>query len=264
MKKSNALMFSYIIFLFITLFAQMLSPWDGLDQIAMAATIAGVLFAIADYYGWQASFENTIYTKYRELTDSLLEYTKFNIDTIDTQDKELLKVVDFLKPREDEDVKIKQCVSNTEKILSKNQEVRAEYEKTLLACDVLYSKADAGLERSKRHQGVEAVFGILAFISFFAAIAFDYLVLVITPYQAIATVFAFAIIMLNYYMKDVYQTKKENEVNDLAKMVNERKQKAKENNEDNKKLSQDIKKYLETFNSITQEDFENEQEQQNG
>jgi hypothetical protein len=53
MKKSNALMLSYLIFLFISLSAKILFDWNGLDIIALAASVSGLLFAISDYINWK-------------------------------------------------------------------------------------------------------------------------------------------------------------------------------------------------------------------
>ena len=68
------------------------------------------------------------------------------------QDAELTKVIHSLKPREDKDKDIKQVVENAEGLLRKIQEYRKEYEKTLLACNDLYTKADDGLKKSKNHR----------------------------------------------------------------------------------------------------------------
>ena len=57
MKKSNALMLSYIIFLVIAFLVDCFFAWDGLGKVAMAATLAGLFFAIADLIGWRVASE---------------------------------------------------------------------------------------------------------------------------------------------------------------------------------------------------------------
>ena len=237
----------------------MFSSWNGLDQIAMAATVAGFFFAVTDYYGWKASFEYSIYTKYQRMTDSLIKYTKLNINTVQNQNSEIAKVLTSLSPRKNEDYRIEQCIKNAENILEKNKERLQKYEESLKTCDNLYSKTAAGLKESKKHHAIEFVFGILGFICFFVIIAFSYLVFVITPYQSTVTVFTFALIMLNYYMKDEYQKKKEQETDELFEIVEKQEQRAKEINEDNKKLSQDLQQKLEDLDLCLIKTPENEQ-----
>ena len=259
MKKSNALMLSYMIFLVITVFVQMLSSWNGLDQIAMAATVAGFLFAITDYYGWKASFEYSIYTKYQSMTDSLMQYTKLNIDTVQNQNSELTKALTSLSPRKNEDSRIEQCIKNIENILAKNKERLEGYEESLKACDNLYSTVDAGLRDSKKHRTTEFIFEVLGFVCFFAILAFNYLVFVITPYQSIATVVTFALIMLNYYMKDEYQKRKEQETDELFEIVKKQEQTSIEINEESKKISRELQQKLEDLNVLLMERYESEQ-----
>ena len=56
MKKSSALMLSYIVILILTICATVYSEWNGIEQVALAATVAGLFFACADYYGCWISF----------------------------------------------------------------------------------------------------------------------------------------------------------------------------------------------------------------
>ena len=59
MKKSNALMLSYIIFLVLSILTQIIFDWEGLNIIAIAATIAGCFFAFSDLANWYVSYQFT-------------------------------------------------------------------------------------------------------------------------------------------------------------------------------------------------------------
>lgn len=66
MKKSSALMFSYIVILILTICATVYSEWNGIEQVALAATAAGLFFACADYFSWRASFNQPMVDVRRE------------------------------------------------------------------------------------------------------------------------------------------------------------------------------------------------------
>lgn len=248
MKKSNALMISYMIFLALSILANLLFDWQGLDRIAMAATIAGFFFAISDYFGWKASFLSNAFKRYRSLTDLLLEYTNVNIETLDTQNKILSNAIDVFSPHKDEIEDINLWICDAVKTIDKNDKNKTQAQKTISTVDDLYLKINKGFEHGKKTTKIETIFVILGFVSFFMVVAFDYLGFIITPYQSFATIGAFILIMLNYYLKDVYEEKKNREIDELEKQVEEKKQQAHKNNEETKRLTLEIEKSLAKFN----------------
>ena len=80
-------------------------------------------------------------------------------------------------------------------------------------------------ERKKvaRIKTAEITFVTVGFVSFFALIAFDWLLNTLTPYQSIATVVAFVVIMLNYYLRDLLEEKAKSDIEEtLAKIQKEK------------------------------------------
>ena len=247
MKKSNALMLSYIIFLVSTLIARIFFKWDGLDRIAMATTIAGCFFAGSDYCGWRASFGKDCYDKFQELSDILVEFGTIKLDTIETENQQLSSAVDTFLPYKDEDTDITSWLIDANQLLDKNNQRKTEIQSFITKFDDLKPKITKGLKESVNIGKVGMGCAILGFIVFFMIIAFDYFVFVITPYQAIVTIIAFVIIMFTYYRKDVYEEKWKQDLSELKKRAEEVKQGAIKSNERAKQrnIEETLKKFRE-------------------
>lgn len=251
MKKSNALMLSYIIFLVSTIIAQIFFKWDGLDRIAMATTAAGCFFAVADYCGWRASFAKTCYEKLQELSNILREFSQIKRDTVEMQNRQLSNAIETFLPYKATNEDIDSWIIEANKLLEKNEQTQAGIDATITTCNTINPKISKGLKRSQYTYIVEMIFAVLGFIVFFTIIAFDYFALVITPYQSFITIFAFATIMCTYYHKDLYEEKWEQELAQTKELAEKIKQEAIDANEETKQLN--IEDALKKFREIKEQ-----------
>lgn len=225
MKKSNALMLSYIIFLAITVFARFRWNWDGLDRIALAASGAGLFFAFADLAGWYISCS----LPYAEafLKDAIVteEYVSTIIkDKRETKDN-LNSVIALLKPHADKKEKIPGIIRDCEKIYNSAAEAEKEFTKIKTDTEQLKVHAEKEVQNIKRVQYLELGLACLGFIAFFTLTCFDKLVELITPYEAVITVSAFVFIMLCYYLRDTVEEKVKLECQEMNETAEVRKQK---------------------------------------
>ena len=132
MKKSNALMLSYMIFLVISIIAQIFFPWNGLDQIAMAATIAGVFFAFADLAGWYVSNQTNIENSLKETDEHIEEIYSIIIETIDMETQECSKILELIKPYREHNEHFKELSRLLQDLLETNVQRKQEAKAKLI------------------------------------------------------------------------------------------------------------------------------------
>ena len=114
MKKSNALMVSYMAFLIIALLASAIFQWDGLDKIAMATTIAGCFFAFADLAGWYVSYYMIYEENFKKINASFLDFYSLILNVIDKRCKEYSESKNLLLPYIDSNGKINPFINALE------------------------------------------------------------------------------------------------------------------------------------------------------
>ena len=101
MRKSNALMLSYMIFLTLAILAQLIFKWDGLDRISIAATIAGCFFALADLSNWYISYRTPLIEAIKKDFDNISFFGEVAENAVGSQQKELAESISLLAPYKD-------------------------------------------------------------------------------------------------------------------------------------------------------------------
>ena len=248
MKKSNALMLSYLFFLVSTMIARLFFKWDGLDRIAMATTVAGCFFSLSDYLGWFASLEKSCYENSQNLINSFLELSKIKLDTIEIQSRQITNAIETFLPYKDENKDIAIAIIESNKFLKEINEEKTSIQDTLTTLTSMNPKIEKGLKRVKLIVKGETILAVLGFIVFFMIVSFDYFVSIIAPSQSFITILAFAIIMYTYYRKEIDEEKWEHQLAKMTEIVERLKSNAQNDNEKAKEL--DLDKKLEEFRKM--------------
>lgn len=247
MKKSNALMLSYIIFLIIALWAHIIWEWSGLEKIAMAATIAGCFFAFADFYEWQLTFKSYYCDKVKEIQKNIIDIETAEIMFIDKRRKELEYILEKATPYKGLDSEFDKLINFSTETLENDKKSREDCEQSIAEFTKLYEKTIK--RNNKKFEIASLVLFVFGFVAFFSIIAFDFLAILLTNYQTFTTVVAFAVIMCNYYFKDVIEKDVKAQLNNSEKKSNQSK-----NNQDELNsayieldLSNKIDEFIERF-----------------
>ena len=255
MKKSNALMLSYIIFLAITVFARFRWNWDGLDRIALAASGAGLFFAFADLTGWYISCSLPYAEAFLEDAISITDCIGIIIKEKSEAKNNIDGVIKLLKPYASKKEKIPGIIQDCEEVYSSAAEVEKKFIGLKTDAEQLKIDAEKEVQGIKKIQYVELGLACLGFIAFFILTCFDKLVELITPYEAVITVSAFVFIMLCYYLRDTVEEKVKRECQEMHEKAEARKKKI-ENLDDaaaSKKLLEKTRTIMEKLSKDNQQ-----------
>lgn len=209
-------MLSYIIFLLTTVVAHLCWKWEGLSQIALAASAAGLLFAFADLAGWYLScalpyaelfLEDAISIK--ENLHKLAEVKNEAKDNID-------KAISLVQPYLDGRPKLVEIVQDCKDFRNAAEEKSLNFSSIEKDAELLRKKAEKYVKSLKKYRIIELGLACVGFLAFFALTVFDILIEIIAPYEAAITVFAFMVIMLCYYLRDTVEEKMKKDCSDLA------------------------------------------------
>lgn len=207
MKKSNALMLSYMIFLTITIVAQLFWKWTGLDQIALAASAAGLFFAFADLAGWYLSCA----LPYAELFLEDAINIKENLHEVAELKKEakenIEKAISLVQPYINGRPKLNEIVEDCKDLQKSTEEKEQCLHSIEKDAELLRKKSEKYVNSIKRYRFVEQGLACVGFLAFFILIVFDALIEIILPCEAAITVAAFMVIMLCYYLRDTVEEK---------------------------------------------------------
>lgn len=186
-------------------FANLFFSWDELEKISLATTLAGLFFAFADFTNWCIVCKNDQYTAARKLLS----------ETIHSVDKHIEHSKKVIKENDD----LINCVGTGFKPDHPFNNVRdyAEEESSLYNTHIdklKKIKEEFGemnnivdkkiLPKIERLKNIEASLLIVGFISFFAIIAFGNIYSALLAHASLLTVLSFCVIMLTYFLKDVY------------------------------------------------------------
>jgi len=224
MKKSNALMLSYMIFLVVALLAKITFKWEGLDQIAMGATVAGCFFAFADLSSWYASNTELILNALQKDQNVFVEYCKAQLDKINawkTEAEEICKrMVPYCGCLVHAADLIEFCTKRKEKLENAHTELEKSINEGLTKMQTLLDKENL---RISFFRIIDIILITIGFVVFFALITFDGLSTLLTNYQSYATIIAFVVIMLNYFCRDIIDEHTKNQADRiLAKAEKEK------------------------------------------
>ena len=207
MKKSNALMLSYIIFLAITVAVKLIWHWDGLGQIALAASAAGLFFAFADLAGWYYSSSLPYAEVFLEDIINLKESTSIAAKEKNNAKNNLNEAINLLSPYAEKKPKVAEIIKTCKELHDAKEDQETQLARIANNFDELMNMSEDYLRGIKRYRYVELLLACLGFLVFFILTCFDILVKIISPYEAVITVSAFVIIMLCYYLRDTVDEK---------------------------------------------------------
>lgn len=252
MKKSNALMLSYMIFLSLALIADIFFAWTGLDRISMAATIAGFFFAFADLANWSASVTLPKLEVVERMADEFPCLIRAHITYYEAkiaEKQEILRIVQPFAAQHDPFANV--ANASNEEI----EHLKGSLNKAQIMLENLpeETKQQLSLARQKiKHRYfIDTLLAVIGFASFFIIITFDWFATLLSGYQSIATTLAFAIIMLSYYLRDILDDKSKKEVEAIMK-------ECEQNHEEAQRLialsndSSELKKLQEAISKSTQ------------
>lgn len=247
MKKSNSLMFSYVIFLIIALGANIFFKWDGLERIAMAAGIAGCFFAFSDLIGWYISYKTICLEKLRTTNNYITEAFEAELDTIEEQNEEIQNTLDAMHPYLDKSPQLCSMKEDVMQLFQNNLVSKKNFEE---AVEEGYESNESIIKEEsvlKTWKKIEFTFMTIGFVLLLVIVSFEDLVTILTPYQTIIAIIAFAIIILNYFLKDCIEEIMKQKLDKLQKDAEDAKSTVQKMNEDFSNL-----KLLESINSFIQ------------
>lgn len=212
MKKSNALMLAYVIFLVITVIVSLFS-WNGISSIACGATIAGCLFSFADLTNRYSSYYKKFIKPYKE--DAKVQHERVLLfkESLTTKIKNANKALEILKPY-CEDETINNAFLGTEEYIKETNMTLLEVDS--IANDTLISEGIMAMEDGiKQLEKRETMLIVAGYVLFFCIVVFDYLECLFEPILSALTVFAFALIVFNYLLHDTLECKAEENIADI-------------------------------------------------
>ena len=223
MKKSSTLMLSYIIFLVLTVIIKFRFEWGGLGQVALAATIAGCFFAFADLANWYISYRKPLVEAmeediviFKQYSDTVIEYIRRDIEN----SKQAIELVAIYA---DEDCRIKEFISACETSAPHFQQMIKDiegYQSEMDEIEIALNKA------TKKLFGIsilDVIFATCGFVIFFILLCFNSIVELVVPYGEPVTVLAFAIIMLNYFLRDILEDHAKKDLADITEHMQQEK-----------------------------------------
>lgn len=219
MKKSNVLMLSYIIFLVYVYLSSIIFQWDGLDRIALAATIAGCFFALADLSNWIYSYYLNRIVSLIEINNSIVESYKIMISAYIEQKKYFSQITDIALPHRGKEELLDSIIDFSVEAVDEFEKSEKECEKYMSYCQADISKLDKTKKTIHGFQVIEMITMGTGFVMFFIISNFDNFVQKLLPLSSALTVIAFALIMMNYFLKDVIDTNSQKKLNEMMERV---------------------------------------------
>lgn len=237
MKKSNALMLSYMIFLAIALLAKIIFKWDGLDQIAMGATIAGCFFAFADLANWHVSNSAMMLDALQKEQNVFKVYCATRLKKLTTWQQEAEEIKVKMDPYS---VKYKSaeelcvlCANRAENLAQGHVDLTKKVDDGLTKLQNMLNKENSKIAVFR---AIDIALITLGFIVFFVLITFKLIATFLADYQAHATIIAFIVIMLNYFLRDIIDENIKEEVEEILAKTDELKSTIHKTEEEIKKM----------------------------
>ena len=202
MKKSNALMLSYIIFLLLTILVDIFTSWAGMERVALAATIAGAFFALADLTNWRVDSYSMHTDAAREKVQAHIDYCNAVFLAEENKKRELEEALDLLTPYSSKSERIAKALNDAQPLIAQMEQNLVKMKADNEDVGKLLESVDNMAETVNDVAKWESRYAICGFVSFFILLTFNKLVEIINPYGALVTVAAFFVIMITYYLRD--------------------------------------------------------------
>lgn len=225
MKKSSSLMLSYILILLVTVIASAKYEWSGIDQVALATTMAGFFFAFADYFGWDASYNQHLVDAKKEYLSTYRSYLNEVLSMANKDSEENQQAIDLLTPYLELHESVAEVLDNAKELADTIEQAKTNASTALLKFPQRMEAVAEKEQKIKKDTLVEAIGATAGFFVFFLFVIFDSLAEKFMPASSLTTVAAFAIIMLNYLAKDLLEGGMQKDVAESAALCREMKQK---------------------------------------
>lgn len=228
MKKSNALMLSYMIFLGIALLANIFFKWDELERIAIAATTAGCFFAFADLSNWYISYQTPFIDALQKESNTLVDFRNAALTSVQAEAKELTETTELITPHKDDISAFEELSTCIQKLKKWNDDGLSVIKEVAQGHDEAESLLYKARKKLKAVNNIEITMMVLGFVIFFSLLSFDRILNLLIPFQSIATVLAFILIILTYYLRDVLEEKSKQEIDEILEETKKAKEIAEE------------------------------------
>lgn len=215
-------MLSYMIFLGVAILAQIAFGWDGLNRIAIAATIAGCFFAFADLAGWYISHKTPLIDTLQKEFEVGEDHYFALLDSITLNEQEAENIIQLLSEHRNRGSNIGSMIETSTNFIGKLNQCRTSLDDARNQNLILLRRISKSRKNASIISKVEASLMTIGFVLFFSLIAFDWLLSILSPHQELATVLAFIVIMLNYYLREILEEKTENVVNEMLTEIDSR------------------------------------------
>ena len=240
-------MLSYIIFLIITVFIRFKYGWTGIGRVALAATIAGCFFAFSDLLNWYISYKKPIVQAMKEDLSIFKQYGETAKEYIRRDIDNSKHAIELVKKYADDDNRIKEFIRACEASEPNLRQMLEDIEGYKMEMDDTEDDLTKDTVKLFGMGLVEAFLAICGFVIFFTLLCFNSIVEIVVPYGETVTVLAFAIIMLNYFLRDVLEDHAKKELADINKHIQQEKANIEEIN-----AEMEENKYIETAQKLVE------------
>ena len=215
MKKSNTLMLAYIGILILTMVADAVSEWSGIDQVALAATVAGFFFALADYCAWEVSYVQPIVGVQKESLNACEQNLSEILECINRDKVDLHKQIALFQDYCDTNSKIEVWIDAANSYL-----LFADKANSVLKTNSPVKKRIIWRENTILISKIAEVFwATVGFFAFFTLAIFDKLVDQFLDMGSLVTIGAFTLIMMTYFLKDIGEGQTEKQVSENEEII---------------------------------------------
>ena len=218
-------MLSYIIILLITMFVDAFSTWSGMGQVALAATMAGFFFALADYSGWEASYNVPMIDAKKEYLESYRHYLNEVLDMANNDRAEVDEVIALLEPYRNTHESVVEVIDQIIELADVIDKAKAEATEGLEEYPIRMEELKKKQRKIQHCNRNEVIYSAMGFLVFFILIVFDGSAEQLMPIGSITTVGAFFIIMLTYFAKDILEDKAQKDVSQTKQLAHGMKEK---------------------------------------
>ena len=234
MKKSNAFMLSYIIFLLIALIADWFLGWQELNRIALAATLAGVLFAFADLINWYISYEKDFWDTILNTYNTIIESGNTAIVYSQSKIKQYNEIIELLNTQKDEHPVLTSIYDFAKEDLVFQKKQISVMETVNKNAEVLIHNRQKAEKKIKKYKNLETLLFIFGFVLFFITSVFDNIQMVLSNIESTLTVLSFGVIMLTYFLRECIE-------NNYKKQLEEQISITKTSQENIKRMTQEVR-----------------------
>lgn len=239
-------MLSYILILIATVIASLEFDWHGIDQVALATTVAGFFFAVADYCGWEASYYQPMVDAQKHYLNTYRLYLNKILDFAHKDENEINQATALLEPYRNSHKSVAAVLDDVKELSDVIKQAKEKANSALISLPLRMDAVNKKEKKTTISRLAESVWATIGFLAFFLLIVFDPLAEKMMPTSSIITVAAFAIIMLNYLAKDLFEGRMQKDVDESEALCREMQETAAKYKDKigNRKLVENAKKII--------------------